>query len=287
MTHYLNMTASQAASALQELLDEREAALERLKEHLLAEGQDPAVHLDGTVDSLVPLWRWIVSRLTGPRAEGATDPASVPREDWPSWHRYTREEERVLSFESLVLLDGLVSYLADVVRAHAPSARWETVRHPIKRYAYNNHPVLGSGNGDIHAFLPGIPASDARALLRGMREVPDDVIAKYASSVIEELNAEGSGVNQEIDTGDEPLVEIKDLGGDELRGRELEVSLREDIAHEHSPMVGRLVKTLAKQEGIAGVVREDREVLLVATASWTTEQLERWIARYLQDNINS
>lgn len=287
MTHYLNMTAAQAASALQELSDEREAALERLRNHLLADGQNPESLLDGTVDSLVPLWRWIVSRLTGPHSEGATDPASIPREAWPSWHRYTRDEERVLAFESLVLLDGLVSYLADVVRAHAPSARWEIARHPVKRYAANNHPVLVSGSGDIHNYLPAIPVSEARALLRGMREVPDDEIASYARTVIDGLNAQSSGVAEDPGGGDEPLVEVEDLGGNGLRGRELEVSLREDIAYEHSPMVGRLVKTLAKQEGIAGVVREDREVLLVSSAEWTIEQLEQWVTRYLQDNIDN
>ncbi|TLM75327.1 hypothetical protein [Pseudarthrobacter sp. NamB4] len=287
MIDYLNMSVSQAQSAFQEFLDEREAALERLRIRLLADGQNPAVLLDGTVDSLVPLWRWIVSRLTGPRYEGATDPGSVARDAWPSWERYTREEERVLSLESLALLDGLVSYLAVVVRTHAPTARWEIARHRIKRYAANNHPVLVSGSGEIHNFLPGIPESEARALLLGLREVPDDVIARYARTLIDGLNAADSGVDQGSNAGDEPLLEVEDLGGDELRGRELEVSLREDIAHQHSPVVGRLVKTLAKQEGITGVVREDREILLVATGSWTTEQLERWITRYLQDNINS
>ncbi len=127
----------------------------RLRERLAADGRDPAVFLDGTPESLVSLWRWLLSRLTGPDAPGATDPASVPRGAWPSWERYTTEEERTLSLESLTLLDGLVSYLAAVVQQHAPLARWEVARHPIKRYAYNKHPVLVSGKGEDHNFLPG------------------------------------------------------------------------------------------------------------------------------------
>lgn len=63
--------------------------------------------------------------------------------------------------------------------------------------------------------------------------------------------------------------------------------MREDIAHEYSQEVDRLVKTLAKEDGITGAVREDREVLLVTTPSWNTEQLQQWVTRYIQDNIHS
>ena len=96
-------------------------------------------------------------------------PASVPREAWPSWERYTTEEEPTLSLESLTLLDGLVSYLAAVVRERAPLARWEIARHRIKRYVYNNHPVLVSGTGESHNFLPGVLMVDACGVLLGVR----------------------------------------------------------------------------------------------------------------------
>jgi hypothetical protein len=51
-------------------------------------------------------------------------------------------------------------------------------------------------------------------------------------------------------------------------------------------MVDRLVKTLAKEDGITGVIREDREVLLVATPTWDTTQLEEWVTRYLEDKLS-
>lgn len=38
----------------------------------------------------------------------------------------------------------------------------------------------------------------------------------------------------------EKLVVVEDLADDELRGRELEVSLREDIGHEHSEEIATL-----------------------------------------------
>ena len=122
-TNYLHLSKAKAGAALQEFLDERGPALERLREILVADGQDPASLLDGTPESLVPLWRWMLSRFTDLDTPDVTDPASVPRHAWPSWERYTYEEERTLSMESLTLLDGLVSYVAAVMQERAPLAR--------------------------------------------------------------------------------------------------------------------------------------------------------------------
>ncbi|WP_323960985.1 hypothetical protein GC088_04795 [Arthrobacter sp. JZ12] len=284
MTHYLNQTKAQAAASLQEFLDERDGALEYLRKSLSAAGRSAEESLDGTVESLVPLWQWILAQLQRPEAPGATAPASVPAEQWPSWERYTEEEERVLSMESVRLLDGLVSYLAQVVQQHAPGARWAVARHRVKRYAFNNHPVLVSDHTDAHIFLPSVPAGNARAVLLGMRESPADRIAEYANAVIEDLNPSQEATSEEALTS-EPLVEVEDLGENFLRGRELELGIREDIAHEHSRTVDRLAKELKKQDGITGVVREDREVLLVQTSTWTPAQLEQWAVSYLTSKL--
>jgi hypothetical protein len=103
-----------------------------------------------------------------------------------------------------------------------------------------------------------------------------------AAASIEQLN----GTSEDAAGGDEPLVEVEDLGEDALRGRELEVSLREDVAHEHSRVVDRMAKTLAKEDGITGVVREDREVLLVATPAWTIDQPQEWVTGYLEAKLS-
>jgi hypothetical protein len=280
---YINMTKTRSEAAFREYLDERGPALERLRDALAADGQDPDALLNGRVESLVPLWRWILSRLAGPEAPGATAPESVPREVWPSWARYNYEQEKFLSLESLFLLDGLVSYLGAVVQGHAPDARWVIARHRIKRYMFNKHPVLISGKGESHYFLPGVPAGDAHASIRGTRESPEDRIARYARALIDEINR-GDTEDEEM-AAEEPLVEVEDLGDDELRGRELEVSLREDIGHEHSRIVDRMVKALKREDGISRVIREDREVLLVATLTWSTDRLQEWVAGYLEENV--
>jgi hypothetical protein len=63
------------------------------------------------------------------------------------------------------------------------------------------------------------------------------------------------------------------------------VSLREDIVFDHNRIVGRMIKALKQEDGITRVIREDREILLVATPTWSIDRLQEWVARYLQDNI--
>ncbi len=275
MTNYLDLSKAKAAAALQEFLDERGPALERLREQLVADGQDPAALLDGTPESLVPLWRWMLSRFTSLDTPGATDPGSVPRQAWPSWERYTFEEEPTLSVESLTLLDGLVSYVAAVVQERAPLARWEVVRHPIKRYAYNNHPVLVSGKGEDHNFLPGVPTVDARAALNGVRESPDDRMADYTLRLIERLNGPTEVTDAPME--EEPPFEIEEVR-DEPGGIDFEIGLSDEIAHVYSLKVDGLVRKLARQDGILEAVREDRELILVRAPSWSAGDLEAWLA---------
>jgi hypothetical protein len=61
--------------------------------------------------------------------------------------------------------------------------------------------------------------------------------------------------------------------------------LREDIAHEHNRVVGRMIKALKQEDGITRVIREDREVLLIATPDWSIDRMEGWVAGYLAENV--
>jgi hypothetical protein len=276
MTNYRDLTKAEAEAALREFLDERESALRLLKERLAGDGLEPARLLDGTPESLAPLWRWLLSRLTSADAPGATDPMSVQRSAWPSWERYTTEQELVLSLESLTLLDGLVSYLAAVVRSNAPPARWEIARHRVKRYQFNNHPVLVSGKGDVHHFLPELAAVDARAALLGVRESPHDTMAMYAREIIQQLNeAEGTPAKP---PASEPLVEVEDLRN-QPGEYDFEIGLSDELAHTRSADVDELVHALLREDGVKEVLREDRDMILVRAPSWSTDALETWILR--------
>ena len=273
MMSYAKMKKQEAAAALHEFLEERPRALEHLTRYL-AEHSEDTVNLDGTVESLIPLWRWVKSVLTERTTETAESDASDP-----SWLRYGIGTEPTLSPESIAIVDGVISYLCRVVEQGAPRARWRAGYNRIKSYMWQNHPVLVHDSEEVPLadLVPGL----ARGQTSGGRPSDDDKLARIAAAVIEALN----GTDEETVAEDEPLIEVEDLGEDELRGRELEVSLREDIAHEYSRQVDRLVNTLAKENGITGVIREDREVLLVATPTWDAAQLQEWVTRYLQDKM--
>lgn len=276
MKTYAKMRKQEAAAALQEFLDERPRALDNLT-RFLAERTDCPVSLDGTVESLVPLWRWVKSLLT----ERITETPDPEISASPTWLRYRIGTEPTLSPESVALIDGVISYLCRVVEQSATKAGWRVGYNRIKSYMWQNHPVLALDNVEVPlaALVPGI----ARGQASGQRPSDDDKLARIAAAVIKQLN----DADEEAVVEDEPLIEVEDLGEDELRGRGLEVSLREDIAHEYSREVDRLVKALAKEEGISGVVRDDREVLLVTTPRWNTEQLQQWVTRYIEDSIQS
>ena len=274
MKTYKNMKKQEATAALQEFLDERPHALEHLTRYL-AEHPDGSVNLDGTVESLTPLWRWVKSVLTEGTAETPGPEASTN----PTWLRYGIGTEPILSPESIAVIDGVISYLCRVVEQGAPQAQWRVGYNRIKSYMWQNHPVLARDNEVVP--LPHLVPGIARGQASRQPTFDDDKLARMAAAVIDALNS----TEEETAAEDQPLIEIEDLGEDELRGRELEVSLREDIAHEYSREVDGLLKTLVKQEGITGAFREDREVLLVNTPSWNTDQLQQWITRYIEDNF--
>ena len=129
MTAYADLTEQQAATALEQFLQERSPALRRLE---LAVGD--AVELDHSVESLGPLWAWTKDRLRlGPSGQQ------------PSWSRLGLGEHERLDEASLQLLDGLISYVIDIVTSAVPEAKWEVATDPHPRYLDQNKPMLRAG----------------------------------------------------------------------------------------------------------------------------------------------
>ncbi|HEX9229430.1 MAG TPA: hypothetical protein VF885_22760, partial [Arthrobacter sp.] len=153
-----------------------------------------------------------------------------------------------------------------MVRKRASLERWEISRDRHKRYQFNNHPVLVSGTGEIHNFLPDRIWISAGASLRGGRESPEDEMAVYARRLIEQLNEGDGGAAEPMVP--EPAFEIEDVR-DEPGGYDFEVGLGDEIAHERSADVDRLVRELSREDGIHEVFREDRELVLVRAPSWS------------------
>lgn len=273
MTDYWSLSDVEAASALQEFLEEREPALERLRRALEAEGQGSDVDLDYTVKSLRRLWPWVKLVLTerDPAANGLQGPEA------PSWLRYSLGNKPTLSPESIEIVDGLISYVCRVVERAVPQARWRVGHRPIKSWVWQNHPVLGIGEG---GWALAELVQRTTHPIGGRIVSKDDEVALRVQAIIDDLKRASGPVEE-----DEPLVDVEDLGDHPLHGRELELSVREDIVHRHAWTVGRMGRKLAREDGITRVIREDREVFLVTTATWTPDRLEAWASSYLNRKI--
>lgn len=273
MTDYWGLSDAEAEAAFQEFLEERDPALERLRQVLEAEGQDPDVVLDYTVKSLHRLWPWVKSALTerDPAANGLQGPKA------PSWLRYSIGNKPTLSPESIEIVDGLISYVCRVVERAAPHARWRVGHRPIKNWVWQNHPVLAVGEG---GWALAELVQRTTHPIGGRIVSKDDEMALRVKAIIDDLKRTRGPVDE-----DEPLVEVEDLGDHPVHGRELELSLREDIVHKHTWTVSRMGRKLAREDGITRVIREDREVFLVTTSSWTPDRLEDWANRYLDRKI--
>jgi hypothetical protein len=129
MTVYHAMSKVEAAAALEVFLRERPLALRRLEQRLRQAGEDPDRLLDGSPESLTPLWLWTREGLS-PRGDG---PQRM--DSWPTWLRHTVDVERSLSEDSIALIDGLTSYLCQVVEEQLDRLREQLLRQesPSKR----------------------------------------------------------------------------------------------------------------------------------------------------------
>ena len=276
MTYYRTMTKRQAAKALEEYLTERPAALQRLRDELAADGLDPEAVLEGTPESLIWVWRWVATRIMamedGPTPVSPDAPAPAW---WPSWARYTADLRRSTPDGVVDLLDGFISYLGEVITTGAPEAGWQVGYHRIKAYHLQNHPVLTSPLTDSQIFPPVVVNVVANRLRRGMDPLRENEFATYAVGVIRRLR----GQDQVAVAAPEPLVEVVEEDG------VFDVGLHEEIAHEHSRKVDRMVKDLATQPGIVTAHREDREMLLVTAPDWNAERLERRVTDWLKARL--
>lgn len=284
MTLYHQMRKGEATAALEEFLRGRPPALQRLTELMAADGLDPAAVMDRTPDSLVSVWRWATSKLA------ARTPGSAEFDGrWvPSWLRHSFEDEPVLSYGSVLLLDGVVSYVCQVVEGAAPAAAWRLGFQQPKSYELRNHPVLGRGHTEFDVARR--VSQKARGLLLGVDKDRDDDLALMALSMVSALRGEPQSWQQMSDerrSASEPMAEVTDLRDGQRAGDfDFAVDLDEEVAHEHSRMVDRLVRELRAVEGIEGVHREDRELLLVRAPTWDARRLTDWISGCLEQRLN-
>ena len=274
MTHYRRMTTLQASYALQEFLAERGPALQRLRTELIAHDLDPEAMLDGTPESLTLLWHWITDRRAELAADPSTDSPVEPREQWPSWARHTVTGMTVPSKAMFILLDGLVSYLAEVILTASPNATWRLGSPEDPRHHLHHYPVLTGAGHQI--FVPTLPMVGVVRLKRGQKSLRATELTEYALSVIEALHEPRGGAA--APSSDPPAVVVAEPEG-------FDVGLRADIVKEHTVLVERMVTELALQDGVASVHREAHDALMVTAPNWDGDDLQRWLHAWFEIRV--
>jgi hypothetical protein len=259
MTSYGDLTAQEAASALEEFLGERAAALRHFEDEV-----GDAVSLDRSVASLGPAWRWLKPRLR-------PGPPDGPQ---PTWSRLGLGEHEKLDAASLRLVDGLVSYVAEVVQAAAPAVTWRVGSDPDPRFLNRNHPMLTLGAWEQ---APAWTVGNLARQVFGEWPPSDDrlasVIGTWVANLAGESGPESAGIG--------PAYEVSDLrDGSAPAEFDFEVSLDEDLADEK--LVADVADGLRAVAGVLEVHVEDRNVLLVRAPGWDENRLARWLDRNLR-----
>lgn len=273
MTHYRRMTYAQAAAALAEFLAERPAALQRLRAELTSHGLDPATVLDGTPESLTSLWQWITDRREELAAHPEADTPVEPRQMWPSWARHTVTGMRVPSKTMFILLDGLVSYLIQVITIGAPHATWRLGSPEDPKHHLHHYPVLTGAGHQI--FIPTLPMVGVVRLKRGEKSLRPTELAEYATAAITALGEPPHRTGHHVLATDPPVVVVADL-------EFFDVGLRADIATTHSQLVDRMVDELADQDGVTGVHRATHDALVINAPHWDADDLQRWLHAWFE-----
>jgi hypothetical protein len=270
---YESMDATQAADALDAYLAERGPALQQLRAALADHGLDPGEMLDGSVYSLSPLWAWITARA----AELGTDPQALAedptRSTWPSWARHGRLVDPHPPAATLALIDGFVSYLADVLTTQVPEAVWQVGHHRIADYPMLHYPVLAAGRHEV--FLPAMPLYSAYQSAHGRNPMSGTEMLTHVRRTIAALRGEDASAA----AGDEPPVTVVaevdcfDLG------------LRADIAEQHPQLVEELIEDLCDRDGVAAVHRYGSAALVVDAPEWDEMRLKLWCTLWLQRHL--
>ena len=167
-----------------------------------------------------------------------------------------------------VLLDGLVSYLAQVLILGAPTAVWGLGSPQDPGHHLHQHPVLLGGGQQI--FVPTLPMAGMLRLKRGEKSLGENELAEYAVRMIAGLHEANSPW-----VVDPPVVVVAAPGA-------FDVGVRADIAAWHLVLLDRLAAELANQEGVTGVEHPAVDALEVHAPEWDPDDLQRWLSAWLR-----
>ncbi|MFI7744751.1 hypothetical protein [Kocuria rhizosphaericola] len=267
---YEDMVPAQADDALDEFVAERAPALARLRAALTGRNCDPDELLDGSPESVAPLWEWITARVDELGVDPRPLEADPTRGAWPSWARHGMLVDPHPPAQTITLIDGFTSYLAEVIASAVPDAQWMVGEHRIGSYPMLNYPVLAAADHQI--FLPAIPLYSAYQSAHGRDPMDGPEMLAHMLRTITALRGEGPVAI----LAEEPLATVV---------AELDcfdVGLRTDLATDHAELMERLVAELCDRDGVTSVYRYGPDALVVDAPQWNETRLKLWLTLWLE-----
>ncbi|GGI08713.1 hypothetical protein [Egicoccus halophilus] len=282
-TPFDELPPAEADAIVARFVAARPQALADLRDRLVTDGQDPDALLDGSVDSLVPLWAWGKRHLRR-RDDGLADTEAEPfaGQSVPEWYRHDTHRERLLSLDSVRLLDGVLTYVGEVVRRAVPGVAWRRGHHEVRAYAHRNRPVIGRGDEEVGAGPMVFGAARSHLLEPGSS--PDGQLRGFVDRWVERLRAADAGSDERLhgESGPPPVAVLDDVVVSRgVEADEWVVEFGDDArALVGQAVVERLADTLPGNAGVTAATFEDREVLVVS-GSVDPGELERFVVAEL------
>jgi hypothetical protein len=177
--------------------------------------------------------------------------------------------------QALALVDRFVSYLAQIITAAVPGARWRVGEHRLDSYPMRNYPVLTAGGHQV--FLPGIPLYSAYQSAHGRDPMSGTEMLHHTRRTITALRGDGPAAG----AAEDPLVCV--VADVEC----FDVGLRPDLAEDHPQTVERMITELTDRDGVTSVYRYGPTALVVDAPDWDEIRLKLWLTLWLQRHLHT
>jgi hypothetical protein len=237
----------------------------------------PAGQLDFSIESLEPLWGWLIANhrprrwLGGPHRMPSTPVAdAVMRANEPPWwYEYHPQFGQELGPYAARLVTGVADYLFACALHAWPGSRWALGRG--RSSAYFQHPVFElPGRGEIDYASPIVIALHG---LRGERNHEPVALRRW----LEQWLGMDPAHEAEMERLARQMAAYAVEPVEHPRFTH-QLSFDDDVAHRQERRIGRLVEALIADPVIEDAVHEDREIVLVRAPSLSATELETVVA---------
>lgn len=247
---FASLTRSEAVQVLDEVIAGHQARTEQLLAQVNAAG-GPARELDFTMDSLVPLWRWLVKRQRLPKVAAMDSELRRHHPAW--WYDYWPRYAQLFGADLSALATSVADYAAACVMRVVPRSAWalgadrlSDLRQPVLRVADD---TAFSVHEDTLSLMWA--ALSGRT---GARQ-PDaflNLVQRWVRAAHETSSREAPASNpfRIIVIRNEPF--------------DYQITLADEVAWDEGTTTS-FIASLRSDARLERVVHEDREVILVAT----------------------